>query len=68
MRAAMDLMITYMLYMAAVAFNNNDIFKKQPNSMAIIIGLNKTMAYYCLKCTQIKTDQPLIYQQLLIIQ
>lgn len=57
MRAAMDLMI---IYMAAVPFNNNDIFKKQLNSMAIIIGLNKTIAYYRLKCTQIKTEQPLL--------
>lgn len=67
----MDLMITYIyikMYVAAVPFNNNDIFKKQLNSMAIIIGLNKTIAYYGLKCTQTKTDQPLIYHQLLIIQ
>lgn len=30
------------IYMAAVPFNNNDIFMKQLNSIAIIIGLNKT--------------------------
>lgn len=65
MHAAMDLMITYR-HIAAVAFNNNDIFKKQLNSMAIVIGLNKTIAYNCLKGTQIKTKQPFIYQRILI--
>lgn len=29
------------IYMAAVPFNNNDIFMKQLNSIAIIIGQNK---------------------------
>ena len=52
--------------MAAVPLNNNDVFKKF-NSMAIVIGLNKTMVYYCLKCTQIKTELPIIFKQLLIM-
>lgn len=65
MRAAMDLMITYM---AAVPFNYNDIFKEQLNSTAVIIVPNKTIAYYCPKRTQIKTKLPLTYQQLSIIQ
>lgn len=47
MRAAMD------LRSHTHTHADNDIFKKQLNSMAIIIGLNKT-AYYGLKCTQIK--------------
>lgn len=50
------------IYMAAVPFNNNDIFKKHLNSIAVIIDLNKTIAYYYLKCTQIKTDRPLFYE------
>lgn len=36
--------------MPAVPFNNNDIFKKQLNNKAVKIGLNKTIAYYRLKC------------------
>lgn len=55
----MDLMITY-IYMTVVPFNNNTIFKKQLNSISVLIGLHKTMAHYCLECT--KTDQPVVYQ------
>lgn len=57
MCAAMDLMITYM---AAVPFNNNNIFMKLLNSIAIIIGLNKTKQHDYLKYTEITTDQLLI--------
>ena len=56
MCAAMDLMRTH---------TDNDIFKKQLNSMAIIIGLNSILLF---KVYSNKTDQPLLYQQLLIIQ
>lgn len=52
MHAAVDLMIIHNIHVAAVPLHNNDIFKKQLNSMVSVIDLNKT-AFYCPECTRI---------------